>query len=244
MPHPLILITGANGGIGQHVLRHLLGHGHTNVLCHYRIEHALIDEAFRLHDLAPDSRRFQADLSDEASVMRMQQAITLAHGPVQVLVNVAGTSSNGMSWKLATDDVTRVLNDNVLSTFLCCKAFVPAMRDAGFGRVINFSSIVGATGIPGAAHYAAAKAAVAGFTKSVAQEVANRGVTVNALALGYFDAGMISSVPEVMQAEIRKRIPAGRFGSGKDVGAAVAYLMDEDAAFLTGQVIHLNGGQF
>lgn len=243
MPHPLILVTGANGGVAQHVLRHLLAHGHPNVVAHYRSGRDALDTTLEAHGL-DGSRAFQADLSDEASVTAMRDAITSVHGPVHALVNVAGSSSNGMSWKLAHGDVVRVLHDNLLSTILCCKAFLPAMREAGAGRIVNFSSIVGATGVAGASHYAAAKAGIVGYTKSVAQEVANRGITVNALALGYFDTGLINSVPPPLQDEIRGRIPLGRFGTQSDVGAAVAYLVSPGAGFLTGQVIHLNGGQY
>lgn len=238
-----VLVTGANGGIAQHVVRHLLSRGVRNVVCHFRGSRDRLDATLQEFDI-PLSHAFQADLCDENSALRMRDAIEAQFGPVSRLVNVAGSSSNSMSWKLDAAEFTRVINDSLLSTFLCSKAFIPSMREARFGRIVNFSSIVGATGVAGAAHYAAAKAGIVGFTKSIAQELASRGITVNALALGYFDTGLIHSVPEAMQADIRARIPVGRFGSEADVGAAVEYLIGDDAAFLTGQVIHLNGGQF
>lgn len=238
-----ILVTGANGGIAQHVVRHLLERGRRDVLLHFRGDRDRVDAVMAEFGLDA-SHAVQADLCDEASVDRMRDAIEARHGALGALVNVAGSSSNAMSWKLDVAEFRRVVDDSLLSTFLCCKAFVPAMREKRFGRIVNFSSIVGATGVAGAAHYAAAKAGIVGFTKSIAQELASRGITANALALGYFDTGLIHSVPEPLQAEIRARIPVARFGTQADVGAAVEYLVGRDAAFLTGQVIHLNGGQF
>jgi len=243
MAHGITLVTGANGGIAQHVIRHLLSKGHRNVVAQYRGRRDRIDATFAEFGLSQE-HVVQADLCDEASVTAMAEVVRARHGAVASLVNVAGSSSNAMSWKLHTADFTRVVNDSLLSTFLCCKAFVPDMREQRYGRILNFSSIVGATGIAGAAHYAAAKAGITGFTKSIAQELASRGITANALALGYFDTGLIHSVPETMQADIRSRIPVGRFGTQADVGAAVEYLISDDASFLTGQVVHLNGGQF
>lgn len=243
MNEGFVLVTGANGGIAQHVVRHLLSHGHRRVICHFRSSRENVDRTLEEFGLSTE-HAFQSDLCDEASVTHMRDRIQAMHGPVSALVNVAGSSSNAMSWKLQAGEFLRIINDSLLSTFLCCKAFTPAMREQRFGRIVNFSSIVGSTGIAGASHYAAAKAGITGFTKSIAQEVANRGITVNALALGYFDTGLIHSVPEPMQAEIRSRIPAGRFGMQDDVGAAVEYLIGPSASFLTGQVIHLNGGQY
>jgi 3-oxoacyl-[acyl-carrier protein] reductase len=240
----MILITGANGGIGQHILRYLLSHGERQIVCHYRGNHESIKNTLREFGLDIAHHAYQADLTEEHSVQSMAERINAEHGMVTRLVNVAGSSSNGMSWKLSKDDFTRVLENNLVTTFLCCKHFVPTMRENRFGRIINFSSIVGFSGIAGAAHYAAAKAGLVGFTKSLALELAGHGITANAVALGYFNTGMINSVPETMQDEIRKKIPVGRFGELEDVGGAVSYLIGKDSSFMTGQVLHLNGGQF
>lgn len=240
----MILITGANGGIGQHILRYLLMRGERDIICHYRHAHDHVDSTLRDFGLDPARHAYMSDLTDEASVQSMAHRMAGEHGFISRIVNVAGSSTNGMSWKLAKQDFMQVLENNLLTTFLCSKAFIPSMRENRFGRIVNFSSVVGFSGIAGASHYAAAKAGLVGFTKSLALELAGRGITANAIALGYFDAGLINSVPEAMQVEIRSSIPVGRFGSMQDVGSAVSYLISGDSSFMTGQVMHLNGGQF
>jgi len=244
MTNGVVLITGANGGIGQHVARYLLERGERDIACHFRGERDNVDALLREYDLDPALHAVQASLTDEDSVQAMIEGLLSSFGSVNRLVNVAGSSTNAMSWKLSRDDFSRVIEDSLLTTFLCCKHLIPSMREARSGRIVNISSIVGFSGIAGASHYAAAKAGIVGFTKSIALELASREVTANAIALGYFDAGLIDSVPEAMQAEVRKRIPLGRFGTKSDVGAAVSYLLGDDSAFFTGQVLHLNGGQY
>lgn len=240
----MVLVTGANGGVGQHVARFLLQKGERELVCHYRGDRQHVDALLNEFDLDPKTHAVQADLTDEQSVASMFTSIRDSAAPVSRLVNVAGSSTNAMSWKIPVSEFSRVIDDSLLTTFLCCKYAIPSMRDARYGRIVNVSSIVGFTGVVGAAHYAAAKSGLVGFTKSVALEVASRGITANAIALGYFDAGLISSVPEEIQAEMRGRIPVGRFGGKPDVGAAVAYLLSDDSDFYTGQVLHLNGGQY
>ncbi len=244
MTGKMILITGANGGIGQYVARHLLSHGERNVVLHYRSANDKVLHLLKEFDLDPTVHAVQADLLDEVAVTRIAGELKERFGGVDRLVNVAGSSSNGMSWKLPTAEFVRILNDNLVTAFICCRAFMPGMRENGFGRIINFSSIVGSTGMPGAAHYAAAKAGLGGLTKSLALELASKGITVNAVALGYFNAGLIDTVPPDLREDIKGRIPMRRFGEEQDVGALVTYLLGRDAGFLTGQVLHVNGGQF
>lgn len=244
MSEKMTLITGTNGGVGQFVAHYLLSQGERNIICHYRSENDRVLNLLKEFDLDPAKHAINANLVDESSVQNMANKITENFGGVSRLVNVAGSSSNAMSWKMSKEDFMRVVEDSLLTTFLCCKTFVPDMRENKFGRIVNFSSIVGSSGMPGASHYAAAKAGVMGFTKSLSLELANKNITVNALALGYFNAGLIDSVSKDLQAEIIKKIPANRFGEEQDVGSAVKYLLSPEAQFLTGQVIHLNGGQY
>ena len=244
MSEGMVLITGTNGGVGQFVANYLLSQGERNIVCHYRSENDRVLSLLKKYDLDPAKHSINANLIDEMSVQAMAKTIKDNFGGVNRLVNVAGSSSNAMSWKMSKDDFMKVVEDSLLTTFLCSKTFIPDMRENKFGRIINFSSIVGSTGMPGASHYAAAKAGLMGFTKSLSLELANKNITVNALALGYFNAGLIDSVSKDLQAEIIKKIPANRFGEEQDIGAAVKYILSAEAQFLTGQVIHLNGGQY
>lgn len=244
MKGKVILITGGNGGIGQYVARYLLAQGERNIVLHYRSSNDRVLGLLREFDLDPNKHAVQADLVDEEAVARIAIDLKDRFGGVDRLVNVAGSSSNSMSWKLPAAEFIRILNDNLVTSFICCKAFIPGMRESGFGRIVNFSSIVGFTGMPGTAHYAAAKAGMGGLTKSLALELASKNITVNAIAPGYFNAGLIESVPPDLREEIKSRIPMRRFGGEQDIGALVAYLTSREAGFLTGQVLHVNGGQF
>jgi NAD(P)-dependent dehydrogenase (short-subunit alcohol dehydrogenase family) len=160
------------------------------------------------------------------------------------VVNIAGGSSNGMSWKMPSAEFVRILHANLLSTFLVSREFIPGMREQGGGRIINVSSVIAHTGVAGASHYCAAKAGIEGFTKAVAQEIASKGVTINALALGYFDQGIIADVPEELLQTIKARVPLRRLGRSEELAPLVSYLLSEAAAFMTGQVLHLNGGLY
>ena len=244
MSKGMILVTGANGGVGQHIVRYFLERGERDIICHYRNERDQIDNTLKEFDLDPAKHAVQCELSNEDATISMAATLQNEFGSINRLINVAGSSTNAMHWKLGLSDFTKVINDSLLTSFLCCKAFTPNMREDRYGRIINISSIVGFTGIAGASHYAAAKSGIVGFTKSIALELASRNVTANVLALGYFDSGLINTVPIDMQIELKKRIPAGRLGSKSDIGAAIAYLLCDEASFLTGQVIHLNGGQY
>jgi len=244
MAQGVVLVTGSNGGVGQYSARYLLEAGARDVVCQYRGDRSQVDALLSEFDLDPQRHAVQADLCDEASVAAMGQRLREQHGSVCRLVNVAGSTANAMSWKTTTEQFTRVIQDNLLSAFLCSREFIPDMRAASYGRIVNFSSVVGFTGVAGAAPYAAAKAGLVGYTKSLALELAARQVTVNAIALGYFDTGLIHAVPEPIQADIKTRIPLQRFGNQREVGAALAYLLSDDASFTTGQVLHINGGQY
>lgn len=239
-----ILITGANGGIGNMILNYLLTKGHRNIVAQYRSSSDNIQKAFQAHDLNFENHSYQTDLIDEESVKKMGTALREKHGFIGTVVNVAGASKNAMSWKMSKKDFMSVVEDNLLSAFLCSKEFVPEMREKQYGRIINFSSIVGSTGVAGASAYCAAKAGLMGLTKSMSRELASKNITVNAIALGYFNAGLIGDVADDMKTEIKKTIPMQRFGEETDIGSLVQYIVSEESRYFTGQVVNLNGGQF
>jgi len=239
-----ILLTGAGGGLGTALLDDLLTRGYENIVCQYRRRNEQLFGVYRKHGLQPENHCFPAELTDENAVSGLRMWANERFGTIWGLLNLAGGSSNGMSWKLSVSEFMDIINANLTSTFICSKIFIPDLRAAKGGRIINFSSVVGFSGVAGASAYCAAKAGLVGFTKSVALELASSDITVNALALGYFNYGLINSVPSSLQEEIVGRTPLKRFGQANELGGMVSYLLSEDAAFTTGQVIHINGGIF
>ena len=239
-----VLITGAGGGIGVALAASLLEAGYEKVLFHYRRRSESILQLLDTYKIDPEGSLFRAELTDEEQVANMHREIRETHGPLYGLINVAGGSTNAMSWKMSRSDFQRVIDDNLLTTFLCCRQFIPEMREQGRGRIVNISSVVGFSGAAGAAHYCAAKAGIVGFTKALALELAPKHVVVSALALGYFDYGLIHSIPAEQREQIRNGIPARRFGNCKELGGMVQFLLGEAGGYSSGQVYHLNGGLY
>lgn len=239
-----VLITGSNGGIGLEITRFLLESGHRNLICHYQSSDDHIKSLLKEYDLDSEKICFKANLVNEEEVIEMKNKIETQFGNISCLLNIAGSSSNGMSWKVSVDQFKKTINDNLLTSFICAKTFIPTMRENNWGRIINFSSVVGFTGVAGASSYCAAKAGLVGLTKSLSLELANKNITVNTIALGYFQYGLINDVSPELQTSIISKIPMQRLGSKDDIGHTVQYLLDEKASFVTGQVVHLNGGLY
>jgi 3-oxoacyl-[acyl-carrier protein] reductase len=239
-----IVITGAGSGIGLSIVETLLLAGFTKLVCQYRRRNKELFELFNNFKLSPEDYTIKAELTDEEDVRKINEFGKSKFGNVYGLINVAGASTNSMSWKMSKDDFTNVLNANLLSAFLCSKEFIPAMREQSLGRIINFSSVVAFTGTVGSAHYCAAKGGIIGLSKALSLELANKSITVNTIALGYFDRGLINDVPEPLQEEIKLRTPIKRFGQSIEVGSLVKYILDKDSGFTTGQVFHINGGLY
>jgi 3-oxoacyl-[acyl-carrier protein] reductase len=177
---------------------------------------------------------------DEAKAMVEQ--VVQEWGKVDILVNNAGITRDGLLLRMKEEDWTLVLQVNLNGTFHCTKAALQPMCKQRYGRIINIASVVGAVGNAGQANYAASKAAVIGFTKTVAREYASRGITVNAVAPGFIDTAMTRQLPAEVKEALRRQIPLGRFGQPSDVAAAVRFLASDDAAYITGHVLHVNGG--
>lgn len=239
-----IVVTGAGGGIGVALAGEMLARGTREVAFQHRSDAPELIEVVRSHGLDPERHCFRADLRDESDVRSLGAAVGEAFGPVWGLVNLAGSTSNALSWKLSLEDFDRVLGDSVVTTFLTCREFIPAMREARGGRIVNISSVVAFAGVAGASHYCAAKAGVVGFTKAIARELAGRNITANVLALGYFDYGMLYTVPDEMREGIRRQIPVDRFGGAREITGTIEHLLSDDAGYTTGQVVHINGGLY
>jgi len=239
-----IVVTGANGGLGSTLVENLLASGVTNLACQYRSNVDTIAGILEAYSLSPEDHLFQAELTVERDVQLMEADIKNRLGVPWGLVNLAGGSTNRMSWKLSLADFNSIVQGNLVSTFLTTRAFLPGMRQQGGGRIINISSVLAHSGMPGASHYCAAKAAIEGFTRAVALEAASKGVTVNALALGYFNKGIIAEVPADILEIVKSQIPLRRLGDAAEIFPLISYLLSSQSAFMTGQVIHLNGGLY
>ncbi len=238
------IVTGATGGMGQHLVRALCEEG-AAVVIHYlhreQEANALVKE---MDACGHRVLAVQANVANEADVARLVNETIGEFDRVDILINNAGISRDGISWKMDSIAWQEVLDTNLTGAFYTTKAVLPFMRETQWGRIINISSVVAQTGVPGTAAYAASKAGLMGLTRAVASEVASRNISVNCLALGYFDVGLIEQLSEQMKDEILSRIPAGHLGAPGTVSEAVLYLCSEAARFVTGQVINLNGGLF
>lgn len=233
MEQQVILITGATGGLGSAMVQHFETKNVRLALHTYQHE---------TYAVSCEHEWFQADLRDQDSIPQLVADVVKRFGRIDVLINNAGISRNGLSWKLANEDWNDVIAINLTAPFLLTKAVLPSMRAQQFGRIISISSVVAQTGVPGTAAYAASKAGLLGLTKTVAKETATSGITVNALALGYFDTGMITEVSPELQEQIRLQIPKQRLGSVDTILATIDWLLLPAADYITGQTISLNGG--
>jgi 3-oxoacyl-[acyl-carrier protein] reductase len=232
------LVTGATGGIGAEIARALHGAGAHVVLSGTR-ESVLAGLAA---ELGGRTSIVPANLSDSAAVDGLIGLAEAAAGQVDILVANAGITRDGLLLRMKDDDWEQVLKVNLESYFRLSRAALRGMMKRRFGRIIGITSVVGVLGNPGQANYAASKAGMIGFSKSLAQEVATRGVTVNCVAPGFIESPMTDALNEAQKAQILTTIPTGRLGSGGDVAAACVYLASDEAAYMTGQTLHVNGG--
>jgi 3-oxoacyl-[acyl-carrier protein] reductase len=233
------LVTGATGGIGAEIARTLHAQGAFVVLSGTR-EAVLQELAAQLGERAAAA---PANLSEPAAVDGLIDAAEAAAGkPIDVLVANAGITKDGLLLRMKDDDWEQVIRVNLESYFRLSRAAVKGMMRRRFGRIVGITSVVGVTGNPGQANYAASKAGMIGFSKALAQEVASRGITVNCVAPGFIESPMTDALNDQQKAQILSTIPSGRLGSGGDVAAACAYLASDEANYVTGQTLHVNGG--
>jgi len=232
------LITGASGGIGAEIARVLYLQGAGVGLSGTRME-PLEALAAELGDRA---HVLPCNLSDMDAVETLPKQATEALGSVDILVNNAGITRDNLFMRMSDDEWQSVLNVNLTATFKLCKGVMRGMMKARWGRIVNISSIVGATGNPGQANYAASKAGLIGMSKSLAYEVASRGITVNAIAPGFIATAMTDKLTDDQKTGIMGQIPAGRMGTPNEVASAALYLASKEAAYVTGATLHVNGG--
>ncbi len=233
------LITGASGGIGAEVAETLHGQGATVVITGTR-QAVLDDIASRLNGRC---EVLVANLSDAEEVSGLvTKAGDAAGSPVDILVNNAGITRDNLLMRMKDEDWDAVMDVNLKAAMILSRSVLRGMMKARWGRIIQMSSIVGYTGNPGQANYAAAKAGLTGFTKALAAEVASRGVTANIIAPGFIRTPMTDALSEDQKSSLMAGIPAARLGEAKEVAAAVAFLASEEAGYLTGSTLHINGG--
>jgi acetoacetyl-CoA reductase len=232
------LVTGGTRGIGEAICLALKGAGYT-VVANYGGN----DQAAQAFADRTGIAVKKFDVSDFSAVAAGIADIETEHGPVEVLVNNAGITRDGTLHKMSFDQWNQVIQTNLSSCFNTCRAVIDGMRARGFGRIVNIGSINGQAGQYGQVNYAAAKSGIHGFTKALAQEGAAKGITVNAIAPGYVDTEMVRAVPPEVLAKIVARIPVGRLGKPEDIARAVLFLVAEEAEFITGATISVNGGQ-
>jgi 3-oxoacyl-[acyl-carrier protein] reductase len=235
----IALVTGASGGIGAEIARAIHSQGGTVVLHGTRADKldALAAE------LGSRAHAVPANLSDRAAVAGLiDAAADAAGGPVSILVNNAGITRDGLLMRMKDADWDELIEINLTASMALCRAAMRGMMKARSGRIISISSVVGATGNPGQTNYAASKAGMIGFSKSLAAEVAGRGITVNVVAPGFIETPMTDVLDESQKSELLTRVPAGRLGTPGEVAASVAFLASDEAGYITGATIHVNGG--
>jgi len=235
----IALVTGASGGIGAEIARAIHSQGGTVVLHGTRADklNALAAE------LGERAHAVPANLSDRAAVAGLiDAAADAAGGPVSILVNNAGITRDGLLMRMKDADWDELIEINLTASMVLCRAAMRGMMKARSGRIISISSVVGATGNPGQTNYAASKAGMIGFSKSLAAEVAGRGITVNVVAPGFIETPMTDVLDESQKSGLLTRVPAGRLGTPAEVAASVAFLASDEAGYITGATIHVNGG--
>ncbi len=232
------LVTGASGGIGGEIARALHGAGAVVALSGTRagpLEALAADLGERVHVLP-------CNLSDAEAVEALPKQAAAAMGGVDILVNNAGITRDNLFMRMSDEEWQSVLDVNLTATFRLCRGVLRGMMKARWGRIVNISSVVGATGNPGQGNYAASKAGMVGMSKSLAYEVASRGITVNCVAPGFVTTAMTDKLSDDQKAAILKQVPAGRMGEAAEIGAAVLYLSSPAAGYVTGATLHVNGG--
>lgn len=237
----IALVTGASRGIGKAIATQLAEQGAT-VIGTATSENGAQAISDYLSEFG--GKGFALNVTDKESVDTTIKAINEAHGGIDILVNNAGITRDNLLMRMKDDEWQDIINTNLTSIFTLSKAVLRGMMKKRFGRIVNIGSVVGSAGNAGQANYAAAKAGVIGFSKSMAREVASRGITINVVAPGFIDTDMTKALTDDQKEAIFKDIPANRLGEPDEIAATVAFLVSDGAAYITGETIHVNGGMY
>ena len=235
------LVTGASSGLGARFAEVLASQGAAVVLAARRLDR-LEALAGKIKAAGGRALAVQMDATDADSIIAAVAAGEAAFGTVDILINNAGITRDNLAMRMKDEEWDAVIRVNLEAAFRLMRAACKPMMKARHGRIISITSVVGATGNPGQVNYAAAKAGLVGMSKSLGQEVASRGITVNCVAPGFIRTAMTDGLPDAQKDALNARIPMGRMGEGEDIGAAVAYLASKEAGYITGQTLHVNGG--
>jgi 3-oxoacyl-[acyl-carrier protein] reductase len=236
------VVTGGGRGIGRAVAVRLANEG-ANVAISYRSNGTAAEEvAQEVRAAGARCEIFKGDVASPGDVDALFKGVGEAFGPVEILINNAGLTRDNLMMRMKESEFDEVLSTNLKGTYLCTRAALRPMIRARWGRIVNVSSVVGLVGNAGQANYAASKAGIIGFTKSVAREVAQRGITANVVAPGYVETELTSSLSEEVKDRIKGQVPAGRFAEAEEVAEVVAFLAGEGAGYITGQTVAVDGG--
>jgi 3-oxoacyl-[acyl-carrier protein] reductase len=236
----VVMVTGGAAGIGRVTAENFAKEGAKVSICDVNPQAGEITAK----ELGPQASFEQVDVSDSTSVLNWVERVLDTYGQIDVLVNNAGITRDGLIMRMKEDDWDAVINVNLKSAFNCIKAVSKIMMKQRSGRIINLASVVGVIGNPGQANYVASKAGMIGLTKTVAKELASRGITVNAVAPGFIETDMTASLSDKVKEAMLSQIPLGKAGTPKDVAEAILFLASDSAAYITGQVIHVSGGMY
>jgi len=237
------IVTGASQGIGEAIAVNLAQNGAETILVD--IQKQKLDLVVRkIEDQGGKAFAYEADVTDTNQVTELVDRLIQNHGTLHHLVNNAGITRDNLLMRMKEEEWDSVLAVNLKGVFNFSKALIRHMIRNRYGRIVNISSVVGLIGNPGQTNYSASKAGVLGLTKSLAREVASRGITVNAVAPGFIATAMTDSLPEEVQKQFLGVIPLGRFGTPEEVAQAVRFLLSDEASYITGQVININGGMY
>ncbi|KAF0100741.1 MAG: 3-oxoacyl-acyl-carrier protein reductase [bacterium] len=237
------LVTGASRGIGQAIL-HALGRAGCIVVGTATSEAGAEAIGAALAGAGLKGEGLMLNVNDAAQVDAAIEGILARHGRIDILVNNAGITRDNLLMRMKDEEWAAILDTNLTSVFRLSRAVLRPMMKARFGRIVNIASVVGVSGNAGQTNYAAAKAGMIGFSKSLAQEVGSRGITVNCLAPGFIDTDMTKALPEAARAKLMERIPLGKLGSPEDIAHSVAFLASDGAGYITGATLHVNGGMY